>query len=179
MVALTPIPEAELPDGAPPVSRRYTPPVPVPRAAFHTRPAHPPCAQYIPHRVRPCTTFFSRHGFRSWLSSKIRTVSGSAPGTSLRFTASSASGVSKRSSPDFAGVWRQSVALAIFLRNQSAVAMRSLTEQAGAEPAAYSTRSATGRTPNGKHSFDFELSLGCKAFSFEAGHGARVIQNVG
>jgi len=69
--------------------------------------------------------------------------------------------------------------LAIFLRNQSAVAMRSLTEQAGAEPAACSTRSATGRTPNGKHSFDFELSLGCKAFSFEAGHGARVTQNVG
>ncbi len=85
------LPEAELPDVAPPVSRRYTPPVPVPRAAFHTRPVHPPCAQYIPHRVRPRTTFFSRHGFRSWLSSRIRTVSRPTPGTSLRFTASSAS----------------------------------------------------------------------------------------
>jgi hypothetical protein len=47
----------------------------VPRAVFRTLPTHPPCARCSPHRVRPRTTFFSRHGFRSWFSSKIRTVS--------------------------------------------------------------------------------------------------------
>ena len=49
------------------------------------------------HSSTPCrfksrrtTTFFSRHGFRSWLSKRMRMVSLPTRGTSLRFTASSA-----------------------------------------------------------------------------------------
>ena len=57
--------------------------------------------------------------------------------------------------------------------------MRSLTEQASAEPAAHSTSRATGRTPNGEHNFYFELGLCRKAFSLETGHETWVIEYVG
>jgi ubiquinone/menaquinone biosynthesis C-methylase UbiE len=59
--------------------------------AFHIPPRCPPYAGCTPHPVLPRTTFFSRHGFRSWLSSKTRIVSRPTRGTSLRFTTSSVS----------------------------------------------------------------------------------------
>src|SRR5712691_9019170 len=77
--------------GAPPVSHPPQPPVPVHSEAFRTRPRCLPSARCTPHPVPPRTTFFSRHGFRSWLSSKTRIVSRPTRGTSLRFTTSSVS----------------------------------------------------------------------------------------
>src|ERR1017187_1316518 len=59
----------------PPASRRYKPPAHLPKAVFHTTPARPPCGRCTPHPASPRTTFFSRHGFRSWLSSSTRMVS--------------------------------------------------------------------------------------------------------
>src|SRR5437016_2228155 len=43
--------------------------------AFRTPTRCPPSAGCTPHPVPPRTTFFSRHGLRSWLSSKTRIVS--------------------------------------------------------------------------------------------------------
>src|ERR1700747_300055 len=83
--------EDELLGGAPPVSRPHKPPVPAHSAAFRTRPRCPPCAGCTPDPVPPRTTFFSRHGFRSWFSSKTRIVSRPTRRTSLRFTTSSVS----------------------------------------------------------------------------------------
>src|ERR1035437_5878631 len=58
------------------------------RSSFLVRLFHP-----LSHAVlsRRTTTFFSRHGFRSWLSSSTRMVSRPTRGTSLRRIASSVS----------------------------------------------------------------------------------------
>ena len=56
--------------------------------AFRITPAHLPCERYTAHRSPPHTTFFSRHGLRSWCSSSIRMVSRPTLGTSFRLTAS-------------------------------------------------------------------------------------------
>jgi len=71
------------------VFRPYKPQVRLHRRAFHRRPARPPSFGCTVGPVRPRTTFFSRHGFRSWLCCKTRIVSRLALGTSLRLTASS------------------------------------------------------------------------------------------
>jgi len=42
---------------------------------FISRPERLPSLDVLPIQFRHATTFFSRHGFRSWLSNKIRTVS--------------------------------------------------------------------------------------------------------
>lgn len=47
-----------------------------------------PCGRCIRHRFQPPTTFFSRHGLRSWLSRSRRTVSRPSRGTILRLSAS-------------------------------------------------------------------------------------------
>src|SRR5487761_1079118 len=60
------------------------------RRAFHRRPARPPSSRCMPRPTPPRTTFFSRHGFKSWLCNKIRIVSRPTSGTSFRLTASSA-----------------------------------------------------------------------------------------
>src|ERR1039457_4748073 len=60
-----------------------------PRAA-HRCPEHPPFWRCRRHPVLGRTTFFSRHGFKSWLWSKMRIVSRPTRGTSLRLTASCA-----------------------------------------------------------------------------------------
>jgi hypothetical protein len=52
---------------APRASHPRRPRAPFPTAAFHTGPAHLPCGRYTPHSVPRCTSFFSRHGFSSWL----------------------------------------------------------------------------------------------------------------
>ena len=58
----------------------------VDRYSFLVRLFHPQLHAGLSRRT---TTFFSRHGFRSWLCSKTRIVSRPALGTSLRLTASS------------------------------------------------------------------------------------------
>ena len=57
------------------------------RYSFLVRLFHPQLHAGLSRRT---TTFFSRHGLRSWCWSKIRMVSLPTRGTSLRFTASSA-----------------------------------------------------------------------------------------
>ncbi len=75
----------------PPASRQCKSLARSPRAAFHTTPARLPCGRCTPRPASPRTTFFSRHGFRSWLSSSPRMVSRPTRGTSLRLIASSVS----------------------------------------------------------------------------------------
>src|SRR5450759_188696 len=59
-------------------------------AAFRRLPGRLPFWQCTHDRVPPRTTFFPRHGLKSWWSNKIRMDSRPMSGTSLRFTASSA-----------------------------------------------------------------------------------------
>src|SRR6202521_5348761 len=58
--------------------------------ASHKRPERLPSCGDTRRPGRRCTTFFFRHGFRSWLVNKTRMVSRPTRGTSFRFTASSA-----------------------------------------------------------------------------------------
>jgi hypothetical protein len=48
--------------------------------------ARPRCFGCMRRPAPLCTSFFSRHGFKSWLCSKIRMVSRPTFGTSLRLT---------------------------------------------------------------------------------------------
>jgi len=60
------------------------------RRVSHTSRVRLPSSRCPRHRVRRYTTFFPRHGFRSWLWRRIRIVSRPTLGTSFRLTASSA-----------------------------------------------------------------------------------------
>src|ERR1700733_5687587 len=58
--------------------------------ASHIPPGRLPSCGRTRRRVEECTTFFSRHGFKSWLLNNTRIVSRPTRGTSFRLTASSA-----------------------------------------------------------------------------------------
>src|SRR5262249_13322358 len=66
--------ESKLPGAKPPVSHPDKPRAPARSAASYTPAKCPPCAGYTPHPVPPRTTFFSRCGFRSWVSNRTRMV---------------------------------------------------------------------------------------------------------
>src|SRR5436305_14597246 len=72
------------------VSRPSRPPVRLDYRASHRSPERLPSYRRTPGSVPPRATFFSRHGLRSWLSNKMRTVSRPTWGTNFRLTASSA-----------------------------------------------------------------------------------------
>jgi len=69
---------------------RHRRPVVAGRKAARTLPGRLPFWRCSRHPGRRLPTFVSRHGLRSWLSRRIRTVSLPTRGTNLRLTASSA-----------------------------------------------------------------------------------------
>ena len=78
----------------------------------HTLPGRLPFCGRTRRPGRRCTTFFPRHGFRSWRVNKTRMVSRPTRGTSFHFTACSAisrSRTAHRACPS--GGWLQTIAM--------------------------------------------------------------------
>ena len=86
--------------------------VPWDRGAFRREPEHPPSARYRRHQARARTTFFSRHGLRSWSWSAMRMTSRPTPGMSfLFFTSAASSRIVQRAYPAGAGLQANAITL--------------------------------------------------------------------